>query len=295
MEGTITKTRVCWVVLLFALLTIEAVGIYLLKVALDDPQSKEISSLDDTLRIWNKTRTDFQGIKVAVSNYTLSTNLTQTWGETVEKFPKYPVTFYSGYVNVSAGENAFSVEAAALGKAYNITTDLEITVVDKDKNHYKNVIKGAIVYSRKKSTSNFKNCLNENMGYWDSSSSTCYHDFHTTKFCFVLARNFSLVDWYATGCDSTSYYEQKIHRWRKEEGVKNVSLSISTEARSEKDPYVYASYNGLIEFSASSKEYKIAGITLVVISSALIGVWTYLICCSKSKRKYITMDDLSKI
>lgn len=295
MEGTITKHKVCWILLLLLLLSIEGVGIYLLKVSIDDPQSKEISSLDGILRIWNRTRVDFQGVKVEISNYTLSTNLTQTWGENIENFPEYPVTFYSGYVNVSADKNIFYVESASLGKEYNITTDLEITAVDKDSNHYRDLVRGAIVYSRKKSTSNFKNCLNENMGYWDSKSNTCYHDYHTTKFCFVLNKNFSLVEWYAAGCDDTSYYEQKVIRWRHEEEVRSVNKSIFTEVRSEKDPYVYAYYNGLTEFSASSKEYRIAGITLVILSTALMAIWTYFVCCSKTKRKYITMNDLSKI
>lgn len=294
MEGAITKSKVCWGLLILILLGIEAGGIYLLKKSYDDPQSKEYLSLNSALKDWNDTYASFERLKVSINNYTLSTNHTQTWGLKLKDFPKYKVNFYSGSVNFNSAENEFVMKAATAGLEYNLTTDLTLLVVDQDSNNYSQVIKSSIIYSRKRSSLNFKVCANENMGYWDPVSKLCYHDYHTTKFCFVIDKNYSLVEWYASGCDNSGYYEQEMVRWKSKESVKSANLTIFIEVKSEKDPYVYASYNGLKEFSISSSEYRIAGITLVVFSSLLLMISFYFTCCYKKRKSYLTMHDANK-
>lgn len=295
MEGVVTKNKVCWGILFLILFGIEAGGIYLLKQSFDDPQSKEYLSLNSALKDWNNSFASFERLKVSINSNTLSTNHTQTWNSNSKDFPKYLVNFYSGFVNFSSAENEFVMNAAPAGLEYNLTTDLILTVTDQNSSNYSQVIQNSIVYSRKRSSLNFKVCSNENKGYWDPVSGSCYHDYHTTKFCFVLDNNYSLVEWYESGCDNSAYFEQELVRWKSRESVKSVNLSIFTEIRSEKDPFVYASYNGLKEFSASSSEYRIAGITLVVFSSLLLIISFYFTCCHKRKKSYLTMHDTNKV
>lgn len=287
------KGKSTWCCIFIVLIAIEATGIYFLNKALNDPQGKEISQVEFIVRKWNETYSEFKDLNVNIHNVSLSKNHTQTWGVNIENFPYYQVWFFSSHVNFSYRYDNLKIIKSNSGTEYNITVDLVLTIKDQNLTERTSKIDGVVLHSRKKSNMNIKVCGNEHMGYWDGS--VCYHDYHTNHLCFVVNSNYSLINNYERGCDDVSYYKQEKIKYVYKEVYSNLTVNPMVEVRSELDPMVYSAYNGVTEFSPSSKEYKIIGICLVVISSTLLVISGFLTLCLNRRRKYLNMQDLHKI
>jgi hypothetical protein len=289
----ITKNRICWGLIFLVLIGILASGIYFLNKASNDPQGSEISRISSIITKWNHTFLELKELNVDFQNKTLTKNQTQTWALNVEDLPYYKPLFFSGSVKISDKVNKVKVYNSTKNKEYNITTDVTLTVMHGNITLNTQLIKDVILQSRIKSTMNAKVCGNEQMGFWDGV--TCYHDYQTTHFCFVIDSNYSLTSQFELGCDAVNYYQQQKIKYRNAKVYENLTISPFIEVRSSSDPYVYASYNGISEFSPSSSEYKIIGITLVVISSVLLVASGFMTICTGRKRKYLNMHDHNKI
>lgn len=280
-------------ILITIMLCVLTLGLYFLIQSQIDPQSEEFHTLDKALKSWTPT---FEIFKNSTAKFTinssetiqLSHNTTEYWGSDLEDFPDYPALFFS--VNSILVKNTTHYEVL-YGKSemeYNVTINMTFEIEYQDK-VYSSRIDRVVIHSKMRNPVNAKVCRMNGRGYWDIQTQSCYCHYNTIKMCIVVNNSLEVVDWYKNGCNGKGYYMQNMIIWRTSNPYTNLSYPILIEVRSESDPLVFASYNDLIEFSPSSKDYTIIGAVLVSVSSIFLAIpfaWLY---CQKRKLRYSEM------
>lgn len=267
------------------------VGVYFLIQSQIDPQSKELLALDTALVAWAWTYEIFQNISVSAiivgyKSIQLNRNNSEIWGSDVENFPKYSPLFYSSYGILVANNTPTEVVYMKNNIEYNVTVDIGLDI-EYNGTVRRSKIEGVVVHSKVREPINGKVCRVNGRGYWDIKTDSCYSHYNTVKICIVINDSLQVVDWYKTGCDGKGYYRQEIITWVNNSAFTNLSYPILFEVHGQSDPFVFASYNDLVEFSPSSEDYEIIGGVLFgvsIITLCLPVLWTY---CQKRKLKYL--------
>lgn len=115
--------------------------------------------------------------------------------------------------------------------------------------------------------------------------SNCSHSYTLAKICIVLSHNNFSIAFQDLGCKGQGLYE-----WT--EGVRDEdSFAIAIEVRSEFDPYVRASWAGLLDLPAGSTELSIIGI-LILVSSSSCFFFPIVFCISKRKYRYLDLSEI---
>jgi hypothetical protein len=148
-------------------------------------------------------------------------------------------------------------------------------------------IDGVVVHSKVREPINAKVCRVNGRGYWDVKTDSCYSHYNTVKICIVVNDSLQVVDWYKTGCDGKGYYRQEVITWVSNSSFTNLSYPILFEVHGQSDPFVFASYNDLVEFSPSSEDYEIIGGVLFGVSIITLCIPILWIYCQKRKLKYL--------
>lgn len=259
-----------------------ATGLYFLIQSQIDPQSQQFLVLDMELLSWNTTLKILNSSEATIyiepnTTIPLSHNNTDNWGAGIENFPIYFPLYFSNYSSLVTNATKTNIVYGESYREYNVTVDLKLEIVNNEIKK-ENYLYGVIIHSRHSDSSNAKVCRMNARGYWDLKAQSCYCHYNTEKICIVINDSLHVVDWYKSGCNGKGYYKQQIVPWTSDKPYEDFTQPILIEVRGESDPFVYASYNNLIEFSPSSKEYEIIGGTILALSTAILiipGVWLY--------------------
>jgi hypothetical protein len=280
-------------ILITIMLCVLTLGLYFLIQSQIDPQSEEFSTLDKALESWTPTLEIF---KNSTANFIinpsdtiqLSYNTTENWGAGLKDFPDYSALFFSANSVLIKNTTNYEVLYGKSELEYNVTINIALDIEYNDK-IYSSMIDRVVVHSKMRNPVNAKVCRMNGRGYWDIETQSCYCHYNTVKICIVVNNSLEVVDWYKNGCNGKGYYIQDMIIWRTNKPYTNLSYPIFIEVRGETDPLVFASYNDLIEFSPSSKDYTILGGVLISVSSIILTIpftWLY---CQKRKLRYSEM------
>ncbi|OMJ82408.1 hypothetical protein SteCoe_16882 [Stentor coeruleus] len=273
------------------MLFVMGVGVYFLIQSQIDPQSKEFLALDTALVawVWSYQIIKNSSVSAIISDYNtihLDHNTSEIWGSDVENFPKYSALFYSSYEILIINNTLTEVVYMENPIEYNVTVDIKFDI-EYNGTIRESKIDDVVVHSKIREPVNAKVCKMNGRGYWDIKSDSCYCHYNTIKICIVVNDSLHVVDWYKNGCDGTGYYKQEVINWINNSAYTNLSYPIYLEVRSQSDPFVFASYNNLIEFSSSSEDYKIIGGVLFGVSILTLCVPIIWIYFQKRKIKYL--------
>lgn len=267
------------------------IGLFFLIQSLIDPQSHEVSLLDNVLDDWEIEYPQFLNTSVEVrpgnaSQVELLKNFTDPYARTIQAFPVYEYLSYS--VSTILFNSQLQNITNSNGKEYNITTDLEITLKLNDTS-ITSLVKDLVIHTRKYFPVNAKVCRINSKGFWDHETSACYYRFNTIEICIVVNSFLNVSRKYTNGCDNKEYFKQENVIWTTAEPFGNYDFKTIIQIRSEKDPFVFASYNNLVEFSLSSREYFVLGVTILTISTIILIIPIVYLCNRRRKRSYLQM------
>ena len=266
---------------------------YFLIQASRDPQSREISRLDSTLAAWDRYLPEFSNISVKITSgsspeVALIPNVTDTYALLIASFPNYTHLTYT--TSTILYSNSTSETTSRSGKEYNISTNIELSIIINDTESI-SILPSVPIHLRRFYPANSKVCRNKNEGFWDSIADACFYHYNTIEICVVVNASGHLVDNYMNGCFNQYYFIQDPIVWTTDKPFTNFQYQTFIQIRSELDPLVYASYNSLTEFSPSGKEYQIIGGTIIGICIFMLIVPCTYICCKRQRRKYLQMGN----
>jgi hypothetical protein len=280
------SNKLVWLFPLGVIILCEILGVYLLIQSQLDPQSTEVSQLSEVIAAWSGYLLNFAQIVPSISQYDLVPTSTEYWGTGIEAFPNYTHLYYYTYSPI-VSETFIEYSPNLL--EHNVTSNFTLKV-QYNNTVIINYIPGVVIHSKKIVPLNFKVCRNAGVGYWDGKTQACYYHYSTNRICIVLDKNYTIVPWYKYGCDNNGYTHQTVVTWPYAYNYTEFNYKIVVEVRSEYDPYVFASYNGMIYFSPSSQEYAVIGIVVTLLSTILMLVYCYYFHSYKRIRLNISGD-----
>lgn len=268
------------------------IGLFFLIQSLNDPQRHEVSLLDNVIDDWEKEYPHFLNTSVEVrpgnaSQVELLKNFTDPYVGTIQAFPVYKYLSYT--ISTVLFNSQVHNITKSNGKEYNITTDLEITLESNDTS-FTSLVKDVVIHTRKFFPVNAKVCRINSKGYWDHETSACYYRFNTIEICIVVNSFLNVSEKYTNGCDNKEYFKQENAIWTTAETFEDYDFKTIVQIRSEKDPFVFANYNNLVEFSLSSREFFVLGVTILTISTIILIVPVVYLCNKRRKRSYLQMS-----
>jgi hypothetical protein len=281
--------------LVFLLVAGIVIGLYFLIKGQLDPQSKELSRLNYIISNWEQEYPVFSNLSVSLYDTSYSIiplyqNTTQTWGQGIENFPIYNVSFYSNNAAIINNTNSLTTVRSVDYNQYNVTTNLTFTVFYQDR--FINITASDIViHSRSNSFLNSKICRNTGKGYWNGTVEICYFESNTIEICIVIDHSFNISKIYKNGCYNQGLEKQEAIAWNTDRVFDDFNYIIFVQVRSEEDPLVFASYNSLVYFSPSSKEYTVMGGSIFGICTVILIIPVIYFCQRKRKTNYLNMGN----
>lgn len=125
-------------------------------------------------------------------------------------------------------------------------------------------------------------CRNNNVGYWNSTSQTCYVTYRLSETCYVLNSAYRIAE---EGCLDGAKTKEQVVEWTLPSPPTQMKQPVAFTVRSAFDPYVVAYRQDLLDFSPTSSELNILGLTFVIISGGL-SLLPGALCIIKCRRKH---------
>ena len=289
-EIVVKASSLRYYLLILVLLGGAGVGLYFLIQALRDPQSQEISHLSSVLSSWKAEYPSFLNTSISLHLDTaepipLLQNFSDVYAAAIPGFPVYPYLSYA----VSAQLWTDNMKNSSAGKEFNITATLILSIY-RNNTMATNILKEVPIHSKKYAAVNAKVCRMQAKGYWDNETMACYYQYNTVEICVVVDDNLTVVENYTGGCDNEGYFKQSEVAWVSNSVFNETQFDTFVQVRSKEDPFVFASYNEMVEFSPSSEEYLTMGATLFTVCSVIAIVPCTYLCCKRRKRRYLQME-----
>ena len=266
-------------------------AVYFLVKGFQDPQKEELKELDGVLNQWNSSFATLNRSSALVSSSlssstAMSKNFSESYKEKIKDFPKYLPLSFTHHQNFSSPVSSFQVQHKN-SEEFNVTCLFSFEISNNG-----SIAKFDLeipVHMRKAYPANEKVCRNSGKGFWNRKLERCYYHYNTVQVCLLIDSNLHLSSFYEQGCDSKDYLSLHALAWQKLDNYTDVEHSVFVQLRSEKDPYVYATYNSLTELSSSSTTYKTIGIVFLTISAVLTGFILVFWLVQKRNSKYLKM------